>query len=57
MAQEISLYKIIKRRSLARQDTYILFLEFQKAYDVVPHGALFRELEIIGVTGHILEFI
>jgi exonuclease III len=57
MGQVMTLYEILRRRYLNQENTYLLFLDFQKAYDVVPHGALFRELEVLGITGRILTFI
>ena len=36
---------------------YICYIDFQKAYDMVPHKALFVKLEAFGMTGMALEFI
>ena len=38
-------------------DTDILYLDFQKAFDKVPHVRLLTKLKAIGVNGPILNFI
>jgi len=40
-----------------RQPTYVVFIDFKKAYDTVPHGALFAKLSHKGVRGRCLTFI
>jgi hypothetical protein len=57
VAQGAVLYEIIRRRKIKGLKTYALFLDFQKAFDVVPHGALFRKLKLTGVSGTMLQFI
>ena len=57
MTQVMALYEVLRRRFLNKQDTFVLFLDFQKAYDVVPHHALFRRLEVLGVDGRFLDFL
>lgn len=56
-AQGLALYETIKRRFNIRKPTYSLFLDFQKAYDMVPHEALFRKLDIVGVRGRFINFL
>jgi hypothetical protein len=38
-------------------DTYALFLDYQKAFDTVPHAALFLKIERLGVCGRMLTFL
>jgi exonuclease III len=57
MAQVMSLYEVLRRRFLNKEDTFVLFLDFQKAYDVVPHEALFRRLQVLGIHGQFLVFL
>lgn len=57
MAQVMALYEVLRRRFLNKEDTFVLFLDFQKAYDVVPHQALFRRLKVLGVEGKFLVFL
>ena len=37
--------------------TYLAFLDFRKAYDTVPHEALFAKLRHCGIRGSALDFI
>lgn len=57
IGQVAALYEIARRRAINTQETYALFLDFKKAYDTVPHEALFRKLELVGIKGTTLEFI
>ncbi|WUR03787.1 pol polyprotein [Vairimorpha necatrix] len=56
-AQVASLYEVVKRRSIRGQPTYLAFIDYAKAYDKVPHKALLRKLECIGIGGHLLDVI
>ena len=38
-------------------DVYVCFIDFRKAYDTVPHGALFYKLRRYGVTGKTYAFL
>jgi exonuclease III len=55
--QSVALYEILLRRKLAGKKSYVCFIDFKKAYDTVPHEALFLKLERIGVNGKALAFI
>lgn len=57
MSHVCALYEIVQRRQLRKKKTYLAFLDIKKAFDTVPHGALFVKLERIGVTGKALNFI
>lgn len=45
IGQATALYEILLRRQLANMTSYACFIDFCKAYDRVPHGALLYKLE------------
>ena len=47
----------LQRRRNVGLTTYATFVDFKKAYDVVPHGALFAKLSRFGIRGRCLQFI
>ena len=57
VGQAATLVEIIQRRQLEDKETYVAFLDFSKAYDMVPHMALFAKMEAIGVRGKALELV
>lgn len=57
MAQVTSLFEICERRKAEGLATYLLFVDFSKAYDTVPHAGVLRKLENLGVKGRMLKFI
>lgn len=57
VTQAACVIDILQRRRLAQEDSYVTFVDFQKAYDVVPHGALFAKLQRFGVRGSCLKFL
>jgi len=57
MGQVIALYEVVTRRRLKGLPTYTAFIDFRKAYDTVPHEALFRKLWCSGIRGRTLTFI
>lgn len=47
-----------RRAALPEPQPFVaIFVDFRKAYDLVPHNALFYKLECIGVRGKTLDFI
>ncbi|TPX41100.1 hypothetical protein SeMB42_g04277 [Synchytrium endobioticum] len=52
VAQAVALWDVCERRRAVGKPTYALFVDFQKAYDTMPHGALFAKLSAVGVTGN-----
>jgi exonuclease III len=57
VAQVTALLEIIQRRQSVDKDTYVCFIDFKKAFDLVPHEALLLKLERLGVMGKCLGFI
>lgn len=56
VAHSCALYEILRRRQIRNKRTYAVFIDFKKAYDLVPISALFRKLELLGVHGKALGF-
>jgi Reverse transcriptase (RNA-dependent DNA polymerase) len=48
---------IIQRRKIVGKKTYVVFVDLRKAYDTVPHEALFAKLSRFGIRGKCLAFI
>jgi len=58
MAQVISLFEMCQRRFVIdKQASYVCFIDFKKAYDMVPHEAMLLKLRKIGISGQIFDFI
>lgn len=57
VGQIASLFEITTRRRTLGERTYIAFIDLRKAYDMVPHEALFAKLEWAGFGGSFLSFI
>ncbi|KAK4525696.1 hypothetical protein GAYE_SCF15G3605 [Galdieria yellowstonensis] len=56
-AQVIALVECVQRRwNKEMRPTYACFIELRKAFDRVPHEALFCNLESLGIRGRCLEF-
>ena len=53
-AQVATLLAVASLRKRAGQDTHIIFIDFAKAYDTVPHEALKLKLEVLGIRGKLL---
>ena len=49
VAQTASLLDICTRRRTMGRDTFLAFIDFKKAYDMVPHEALFAKLRWAGL--------
>lgn len=56
-AQVASLLEMCKRRALVGECTFLAFLDFKKAFDMVPHAVLLHKLEHFGVRGRALQFV
>ena len=57
IAQFIAMAEIVRRRRLDGQKTFIVFIDFMKAFDKVMHEALFEKLDAMGIRGQILDLI
>ena len=57
MTQVACVVEIIQRRRLVGEPTYVVFVDLKKAYDTVPHEALFAKLSRFGIRGRCLAFI
>ena len=57
VAQAGALMEILERRKTENLDTWVAFVDFKKAFDLVPHEGLFAKLWKIGVRGLALHFI
>ena len=57
VAQATCLYEILRRRRVKGEATYLCFVDFCKAYDKVPHGALLHKVEAVGARGKFLNLV
>jgi hypothetical protein len=57
MMQVVALFEILQRLLYEGRRGFAVFIDITKAYDNVPHTALFSKLEAMGVTGRSLEFV
>jgi hypothetical protein len=57
MSQVIALKSIIEHRRRQGEEIALAFIDFNKAYDSVPHHILFRKLESKGIGGKTLKLI
>jgi hypothetical protein len=57
ITQAACVIDILQRRRLAGETTYATFVDLKKAYDTVPHEALFAKLSRFGVRGRCLTFL
>eukprot|EP00732_Lithocolla_globosa_P000216 Lithocolla_globosa_v1_NODE_50_length_7733_cov_357.538291.p3 type:complete len:400 gc:universal NODE_50_length_7733_cov_357.538291:5984-4785(-) len=57
IAQYCALLDALERRSIAGLKSYIVFIDLKKAYDTVPHEALFQKLESYGFSGKCLQYL
>lgn len=57
IAQFVALAEIVRRRHLSDKKTWIIFIDFKKAFDKVMHEALFEKLSALGIRGKLLNII
>lgn len=57
VAQIIALVEVLNRWIASGRSGFLIFVDIVKAFDRVPHEALFRKLAAMGVTGDALRFI
>ena len=53
----VCLVEAIQRRRLAGLPTFGLFIDLKKAYDMVPHEAVFAKMRRFGIRGRCYDFI
>ena len=49
--QITSLTSIIETRKLKKESTFVVYIDFKKAYDAINRSKLFTELKDLGITG------
>jgi hypothetical protein len=52
-----ALYEITRRRQIEGKRTLVMFVDFAKAYDSVPHAALLRKLSAMGIRGKLFRLL
>lgn len=57
VTQAACVVDILQRRRIAGETTYATFVDLKKAYDTVPHEALFAKLSQFGIHGQCLAFL
>ncbi|KAL5520166.1 hypothetical protein ACEPAG_1826 [Sanghuangporus baumii] len=57
LGQVLTLIEAVRRRKVEGLGTIIVFIDFKKAYDVVPKSALLYKLRKAGVDGKTLKFL
>ena len=57
VTQVACVVEIIQRRRIVNEPTYMVFVDLKKAYNTVPHEALFAKLSRFGIRGQCLAFI
>jgi hypothetical protein len=57
MGQVCALVEAVQRRQRVGKATYAAFIDFRKAFDTVPHGALLHVAYSAGIRGRCLDFI
>lgn len=55
--QFFALHTLLKSRKRQGKDTFLMFVDFQKAFDSVPRAKLLEKLQAIGVDGKALRAI
>ena len=57
VGQAAALLEVLQRREIKGERTYAMFVDLSKAYDTVPHEALFAKMDQLGVRGRMLSFV
>ncbi|KAF9756173.1 LINE-1 reverse transcriptase like protein, partial [Nosema granulosis] len=57
MQHVASLLEIVKRREFDGKDTFLRFIDFEKAYDNVTHDILFEKLQKVGVSTYLVNVL
>ncbi|KAI7936223.1 hypothetical protein MJO29_015526 [Puccinia striiformis f. sp. tritici] len=57
IAQFLCLSEVIRRRANVGKPTYVLYIDFKKAFPSVPHEALWKKLRHCGVPENLITFL
>lgn len=57
VAQAMVCMDVLRCRRAKKQSTYVLFVDFKKAYDLVDHRALMKKVWGIGFRGYVYQFL
>lgn len=57
VAQATTLIEMLERRKIEEKTTFVLFLDFKKAYDLVPHALMLKKLNKMGYGETFINFI
>jgi hypothetical protein len=57
VTQAAMVLDICQRRRILDLPTFLVFVDLKKAYDMVPHHALFAKLSRAGIRGVFLKFL
>lgn len=57
MGQVVGLLEACQQHRAMNATSSVAFVDIQKAFDTVPHAALFAKLEAAGYSGRILQFL
>jgi hypothetical protein len=57
VGQAAALIETCQRRKNNKDDSFLCFIDFQKAYDMVPHQGLIAKLKMYGIHGKMLKVI
>ncbi|OMJ13848.1 hypothetical protein AYI69_g8824, partial [Smittium culicis] len=57
VAQATCIYEMVMRRKLEFKPTFVAFIDFEKAYDKVPHDLLMIKLQQNKIGGNLLKVI
>jgi Reverse transcriptase (RNA-dependent DNA polymerase) len=55
MQHVASLLEIVRRREFDGKDTFMCFVDFEKAYDNVGHNILFKKLQRVGISVYLIN--
>jgi hypothetical protein len=57
LGQVVALYEVARRRQIEGRRSLMMFVDFAKAYDLVPQAALLRKLSALGIRGKLLRLL
>lgn len=57
LMQVAALMEIVKRRTGKKKRTFMCFIDFEKAYDSVPHEGLLQKMRALGFGGTLMRLV